>query len=430
MKANIAIAAALVAVLACGCAPAVPTHADGSGSGSASAPVAAPEAEPEPVVDLAEAEVTVEDQTYTGLALTPEVTVELEGETLTEDEDYSLEYEDNTEIGTATVTVTAEGDFEGSTTATFEIGPHEEGWDNIEGYYLYYTDESVIATNRFVPGTDGTWFYVGKYGTTVASRWVSSGSGYYYVGSDGRPVADAWVNDNGTYYYLDSAGHPVTSGWVYDEGAYYYLDAAGRLVSDAWVSDSGATYYCGSDGAMLTGLQTIDGEAYIFNADGSLRYISGSDRLDRIVCRIIRDYTGFDARSAYNYVIDSFAYVKSAIDTGYVGWEESYALHLIDTGGGDCYAFSSLYGFLLRAIGYDMKIIDGVVSNRNNGKYYRHCWVEVYMDGGTYVCDPLIESPNGYGIPSYFITYAENAGVTTWLRYELDWNGYPELSPQ
>lgn len=393
VRANIAIAAALAAVLACGCAPAAPTlRTDGSGSGSVYVPATRPEPEieiePEPVIDLAEATVTVEDQTYTGIELTPAVTVTLDGKTLTEGADYTLEFEDNVDPGKGTVTVTAAGDYEGTATATFTIEPHQEGWDKLAGYNIYYTADSAIATDSFVPGTDGTWYYVGKYGAPVTNRWISFGGNYYFIGSDGHAV----FND--------------------------------------WVSVRGAAYYCGADGSPVTGLQTIDGDAYIFNANGTLRYISNSERLDRIVCRLIRDTTGFDTRVAYDYVAQSFTYKRQPIDTSFAGWEEQYALDLVDTGIGNCYNYSALYGFLLRAMGYDCRIVDGICSNRNDGKFYHHSWVEVYMDAGTYVCDPVLERFNGSNIPSYFITYAENKAATTWALYELDWDGYPALSPQ
>ena len=197
-----------------------------------------------------------------------------------------------------------------------------------------------------------------------------------------------------------------------------------------WVSENGFDYYYDEDGQPVTGLQTIDEDAYIFNDDGSLRRISNDERLDRIVCGIIRDKTGFDSRKAYDYVAQSFTYVRQPIDTAFDNWEETYALNLIDTGEGNCYNYSALYNFLLRAMGYDCQTIDGIVSSRNTGKFYHHSWVEVYGNFGTYVCDPVLERYDGSDIPSYFITYADNELATTWLVYELDWDGYPELSPQ
>ena len=379
------MAALLAAAVATGTACARMPHIGTAGEG-ATASVSAPE--PEPSFDLADATVTVEDQTYTGLALTPEPTVVLEGKTLAVGTDYTLAYKDNVKPGTARVMLTAQGDYEGDAEATFTIAPHPRGWDNLEGYLLYYKADSSIARNSFVPGTDGTWFYVGKYGTPVTNAWVSAGGSAYYIGNDGRPLTNAWVNTAGKRFYVGEDGHPVT------------------------------------------GLQTIDGEAYIFNGDGSLRYISNSERLDRIVCGLIRDVVGFDTREAYDYVAQSFTYVRQPIDTDFADWEETYALDLVDTGEGNCYNYSALYNFLLRAMGYKSKTIDGICSNRNTGKYYHHSWVEVYMDDGTYVCDPVLECYGSAHVPSYFITYAENEVATTWLVYELDWDGYPALSPQ
>ena len=245
--------------------------------------------------------------------------------------------------------------------------PHAQGWDELDGAYVYYTAEGVPLTDSFAPGDDGTWFYVGENGAIVTSSWVS--------------VADK-------FYYIDATGRPLTSSWITYDGARYYL---------------------GADGVMLTGLQTIDGEAYIFNADGSLRYISENERLDRVVCAIVRDYTGFSIESAYDYVAYQFPYKKMDVDRSYSTWMEDYALRLWDEQTGNCFGFSALFHFIMRAIGYEATVIDGSVIDRAYGyEVYEHCWCEFEDGGVTYVLDPVFDNPR-WNQPSYYVTYADNA---------------------
>ena len=465
---------ALVLVLAAfSCAGVLPTTAQ-----IARASEQDPITEPEPApIDISAATVTVQDQTYTGFALTPSPTVVLDGETLAPNTDYTVAYANNTEPGTATVTITGTGAFEGAASATFTIKPHAQGWDQINGTYYYYTAAGTLCKNAFAPGSGGKYYYMGADGKNVTSRWVTSGGKTYYVGKGGYALTNSWVKTNGAYYYVNkngnpvtnawhkisgkyyyfngsgnpvtnawrkisgkyyyfnasgnpitsnwakisgkyyyfnSSGNPVTNNWVKTSGKYYYLNGSGNPMTNSWLKLSGYYYHFNGSGVMQTGLVTINGEAYIFNDNGTLRHISNDSRLDRIVCRIIRDYTGFNMRTAYFYLVNNFPYVKASTDTGFANWEEYYALKFWDEGQGNCYGYSSMYHFLLTAMGYSSKTIDGTVQNRNNGNYYHHCWVEVYMNGSTYVCDP---APETGGINSYMITYAENRAATTWLLY-------------
>lgn len=64
---------------------------------------------------------TLEDQAYTGEPLTPKPTLTYGGRTLVEGTDYTLAYSNNVKLGTATITITGKGNFEGTTTTTFEI---------------------------------------------------------------------------------------------------------------------------------------------------------------------------------------------------------------------------------------------------------------------------------------------------------------------
>lgn len=367
--------------------------------------------------DLSEAQLTVDDQTYTGFGLTPEATVVLDGETLVEGRDYTLHYANNVEVGEASVAAVALGDYSGMAIGSFAIEPHPAGWDIVNGAYCYYNEAGVRVTNSFVSGVDGRWYYLDASGNLAHDCWIASSGTYFKLDSQGHPLVNSWASYGDDYYYLNELGTPLRQSALIDDGSLYYFDNEGRMLADVWVERNGKTYHFGSDGRMATGLTIIDGEAYIFNGDGSLRAISNDARLDRIVCGIIRDHTGFDARAAYDYVAYGFSYLEGPTASDFSNWQEYYALGLVDSGEGNCFGFSALYHFLLKAMGYESKVIADTIANRNNGNTGDHCWVEVYVGGATYVCDPVLEVAYPPSINSYMITYAENANATTWVRY-------------
>ena len=281
----------------------------------------------------------------------------------------------------------------------------------------YYDSSGSLVRNAWIK-SGGKYYYLNANGNPVTNDWATYNGKYCYLNANGNPVTNDWVTYNGNYYYLNARGNPVANTYIAYNGKYYCFNKQAQLIFNSWLYYGGAYYYCGPKAALLNGLQTISGEAYIFNNDYSLRTISNDQRLDNMVCRIIRDVTGFSARNAYDYVAYSFTYEKGSTSSNFANWEEYYALGLLDTGKGNCFGYSSLYHFLLKAMGYSSKTIAGIVMNRRTGILYDHCWVEVYLDGATYVCDPVFEVAYTYsGIYSYFITYEDNAAADIWLLY-------------
>ena len=65
----------------------------------------------------------IPDQVYTGVAFTPELSIKDGNKVLVKNIDYTLTYQNNTNVGTATVTIMGKGNYQGSTTVTFQITP-------------------------------------------------------------------------------------------------------------------------------------------------------------------------------------------------------------------------------------------------------------------------------------------------------------------
>ena len=71
---------------------------------------------------------------------------------------------------------------------------------------------------------------------------------------------------------MDGNGY-MSRGWILDNGNWYFADASGAMLT-GWVRVDGAVYYLnpvsdGTQGAMATGVRTIDGVSYTFDASGA-----------------------------------------------------------------------------------------------------------------------------------------------------------------
>ena len=89
-------------------------------------------------------------------------------------------------------------------------------------------------------------------------------------------------------------------------------------------------------------------------------------------------------------------------------WENEYAKSMLVNGAGNCYCYAALFCLLARTLGYNAQVIAGHVPSFTEGDA-PHGWVEIRMNGQTYLCDAGFHS----GIPSlnwYWVTYA-NAPV-------------------
>ncbi len=120
----------------------------------------------------------------------------------------------------------------------------------------------------------------------------------------------------------------------------------------------------------------------------------------------INNQLGRDLRKAFDYAktITYSRYVPA--DTPSYG-SENYANQGFDNHVGNCYVMSAVFCYLAKDLGYDAHQIGGQHSSYNT----THSWVEIEMNGTTYVFDPDFEVElhrNGY-----MFTY----GTSGTLRY-------------
>ena len=117
--------------------------------------------------------------------------------------------------------------------------------------------------------------------------------------------------------------------------------------------------------------------------------------------------SGTKLRTCYNWVVNNISYQTLPIplqpEAGY-SQEEWYAIYGLEQRRGDCYCYAAAFAAMARQLGYSATMISGSVPLYSGG-WGSHAWVEIYMNGATYICDPESQYENpGYGF--YMTTYA------------------------
>ncbi len=139
-----------------------------------------------------------------------------------------------------------------------------------DNYYFFKKSGKMVTKAK--KQIKGYYYYFKKSGKAAISCWVKIKKKYYYFEEDGRMATNKYIGE----WYVGEDGVRVSAskapktGLVEKDGKYYCYDNSNNLVTSQWFSYDGETYYAGKDGAALTGLQTIEGVQYYFDAEGKL----------------------------------------------------------------------------------------------------------------------------------------------------------------
>ncbi len=257
--------------------------------------------------------------------------------------------------------------------------------------------------------TSGLWHYEG-------AAWQSP--------SDGDPVYRLFNPYSGEYMFTadyEESGNLARSGWSFEGiGMYSCVEADESRVPvfRLFNAGSGKHHFTVAEGerdALVGAGWSDEGTAFYarplaedFQDDMELWYphISGDAGFDAQLEEIIYYHAG-DLRSAYDYVV-GFSY-----RSGERYWSGPHVLDdattkdmaqdMIAHHSGNCYRFASLFSWLARGLGYSTNVISGWVPSASGGAA-PHGWVEVYIDGETYICDPDLQHEIGGGW--YMRTYS------------------------
>ena len=273
---------------------------------------------------------------------------------------------------------------------------------NADGTFRKNTTVDQDGT-RYVLGTDGK---VTKSYKPVTEQWMQNGNGWWYQHEDGTYPKNCWERIGGRLYSFDASGYMRSGGW-------YYLTGSGAMAT-GWLQLGDDWYYLGSDGAMYANRWYGN---YYLTADGTWDPDREGDQLDTLLQQVIDQVTTQamsqegKLRACYDYVVNTFSYERKYNFSNAAGWQRQYALEMLTKGRGNCYNFAATFGCLAEKLGYsNVRTIAGMTGKAGGG-WTPHSWVEIDMNGTTYIFDPEMEHANGYDL--WKKTYA-----TSPLRYQ------------
>lgn len=143
----------------------------------------------------------------------------------------------------------------------------------------------------------------------------------------------------------------------------------------------------------------------------SYKHVTGDFYLDRELSYIVEKNGSL--WSCFWYVVNYSYLYGNKYGSKTLGDDTTRAMvwEMLRNGGGNCYRFASLFSWLARYLGYDTAVIAGYVPAAGGGGA-PHGWVEVYLDGETYICDPDLAHEMG-GSYWFMATY-RNPPTSYW----------------
>ncbi|NDO46185.1 S-layer homology domain-containing protein [Clostridium sp. MD294] len=225
--------------------------------------------------------------------------------------------------------------------------------------------EAVVILNR-VLGRTGDKNTIENTDTRIREFFdVSPSHWAYYDILEATVVHDYQKTDSGenwTDFQKESLNIPC--GLYSQNGTLYYIEENGDLARNKTIGN------------------------FTFNENGV--YTTNHAELDKKLSEIVMLHTSEDMaqeqklRVLYDYVRDDYKYIKRPfVQKGQLDWEAEYAEAMIDMHKGNCYSFAALYYYLAKQIGYDAHAVIGTIGHNHSP----HGWVEIEMNGTTYLFD-------------------------------------------
>lgn len=175
---------------------------------------------------------------------------------------------------------------------------NEEGYVSrsamIDEYYVDETGKRV--SNQWVSVANDEewdedapevyWYYFGKNGKAVVSKWQSIDGKWYYFNEDGHMQTGKLELDGYTYYLGDDKDGVMKTGWIQlenesedpdEELVWHYFDKDGRMVMNQVDRKIDGNYYTFENGILQTGwyklpaenTEAAEGTASASNAEGT-----------------------------------------------------------------------------------------------------------------------------------------------------------------
>ena len=297
-----------------------------------------------------------------------------------------------------------------------EKGERCTGWLlQDEGWYYLDAEKDGAMFNAGWKYINSSWYYFDTNGV-MKTGWLYYGEHWYYLSSYGDMSVDEWDCINSKWYHFYNSGEMET-GWTYYKNNWYYLSPYGDMSVNEWDYINSNWYYFDKNGIMQTGWFLYNGNWYYLypannNAGKSIGAMAQNTTIDGYFISqdgiwindesyqgaySVLNQVGWNLWSAYNWSAN-LPYVNYSNDPS--PGSRDFAIHGFQTKTGDCYVMAATFYYMAKALGYDAHQIAGYVPLRGGGQGV-HSWVEIDMDGSTYVFDPDFTHEtkrNGYQI--------------------------------
>ena len=285
----------------------------------------------------------------------------------------------------------------------------EPGWNLIDGK-KYYADANGKITTGWVK-YENSWYYLRtekecpETPGAMETGWFKQNNNWYYLdpARGGKMVASEWMLIDGKWYHFYGGGGMET-GWTKQNGNWYHLNANGAMET-GWIIMNDAWYYlypAGNSSGAPEGAMAVNTviNGYVVAPDGVYNeaYQGAYNVLNRV---------GWNLWAAYNWSAN-LPYVNYSNDPS--PGSKNFAIHGFKTKTGDCYVMAGTFYYMAKLLGYDAHQIAGYVPLRSGGMGV-HSWVEIDINGSTYVFDPDFTHESGRN--GYQISYGMSG---TW-RY-------------
>ena len=285
----------------------------------------------------------------------------------------------------------------------------EPGWNFIDGK-KFYADANGKITTGWVKD-ENSWYYLQtekecpKTPGAMKTGWFTQNNNWYYLdpARGGKMVASEWMLIDGRWYHFYGGGGMET-GWTKQNGNWYHLNANGAMET-GWIIMNDDWYYlypAGNSSVAPEGAMAVNTviNGYVVAPDGVYNeaYQGAYNVLNRV---------GWNLWAAYNWSAN-LPYVNYSNDPS--PGSKNFAIHGFKTKTGDCYVMAGTFYYMAKLLGYDAHQIAGYVPLRS-GNMGVHSWVEIDMNGSTYVFDPDFTHESGRN--GYQISYGMSG---TW-RY-------------
>ena len=278
---------------------------------------------------------------------------------------------------------------------------------------------------------DGKKYYADANGK-IMTGWVKDENSWYYLQTDKEcpetpgAMKTGWFKQNNNWYYLDPArgGKMVASEWMLIDGRWYHFYGGGGMET-GWTKQNGNWYHLNANGAMETGWIIMNDDwYYLYPAGNSSVAPEGAMAVNTVIngyvvapdgvyneayqgAYNVLNRVGWNLWAAYNWSAN-LPYVNYSNDPS--PGSKNFAIHGFKTKTGDCYVMAGTFYYMAKLLGYDAHQIAGYVPLRS-GNMGVHSWVEIDMNGSTYVFDPDFTHESGRN--GYQISYGMSG---TW-RY-------------